>query len=187
MSAVRQGTQFALCAGFGLILIACGSSAPEEGTANAGNGAPLVDNFPNGSAGQSSGNGFKSWQRDAAGSGGSADQSPAAAGSGGAAGQAGVAAGSGGASGSAGIAAAGTGGAGGAAGSGEPSEPDPFDIFGEGSAGASGDDPLDLFGQGGAPAAADSCTDVLCLEHAECQATEHAACRFTRCENFICM
>jgi hypothetical protein len=179
--------QFALSAGLGLILIACGNPAPEEDTAGAGNGAPLIDNFPSGSAGQSSGNGFKSWQRDAAGSGGAAGQAGAAAGSGGSAGKT-SAAGSGGAAGAAGMAAsAGAGGAAGAAGSSEPSEPDPLDVFGLGSGGAAADDPLDLFGQAGAPAAADSCTDVVCLDHAECQAPERAACRFTRCENFVCM
>lgn len=190
MSAVRQGKQFALCAGLGLILFACGSSAPDD-TATAGNGAPLVDNFPSGNAGQGSGTGFKGWQKDAAGSGGAAGQAVVAAGSGGAAGSAGAAAGSSGAAGSAGVAAAaGKGGTGGSAGSSEPSEPDPFDLLGLGAAGATGGDPIgELFGEAGAPApaAANSCTDVVCIDHADCQAPERASCRFTRCENFVCM
>lgn len=187
MSAVRQGTQFALCAGF-LMLAACGSSAPAEDGAGAGSGAPLVDNFPSANAGQSSGNGFKAWQRDASGAGaGGAAGLTGTAGSAGAAGVA-AAAGSGGTAGSAGAAGA-SAGTGGAAASSDAVEPDPLDVFGLGSAGAGAEDPLDLFGEAGAPSAADSCSGLVCLDHADCRdlyPEQNTKCRFTRCEEFEC-
>ena len=182
MSGSRRGTQFALCAGLGLMFAACGSSAAEEGTGAAGSGIPVVGNIPSGTAGQSSGSGFKGWRdMSAAGSSGAAG----AAGSSGSAGTA-LAAGSGGASGSAG----GVAGTTAAAGSGATVEPDPLDVFGLGSAGAAaGSDPFDIFNMGNATAPAVSCVGLICAELADCQdlyPDESAACKFTACVDLEC-
>ena len=184
MSALRQGTLFALRAGFGLILVGCGASPMDEAAGGAGSGVPVVDNFP-GNAGQNASDGFKGWRKpDAAGSGGSITE--AAAGSGGSAGSAGAtapAAGSGGEAGDA--ASAGSG----AAGSGMSAPADPLDIFGLGSAGAPAEDPLDIFNLGDAQPEAVSCAGLLCTELADCQnlyPTEHATCNFTQCVDLEC-
>jgi hypothetical protein len=181
MSAKRLGTQFALCAGLGLIFVACGSAPAEETAGGAGSSVPLVDNFP-GNAGRSSGDGFKGWRSPtAAGSGGSAAGTPAG-GSSGSAGRA-SAAGSGGSAGTAGAAGSP------AAGSGGAPEQDPLDIFGLGSGGAPAEDPLDIFGPANAAPDMVSCVGLICTELADCQdlyPTEHAACKFTQCVDLEC-
>ena len=183
MSALSLGTRIARCAGLGLMVVGCGSAPAEETQGGAGSNVLVVDNFP-GAAGQRSGNGFKGWRNPtAAGSGGAAAGTGGTAGSAGAAGEA-PAAGSGGSAGSAGAAGGSAGGP--AAGSGTTAPPeDPFDIFGEGSAGAAAEDPFDLFGMPGAV----SCAGLLCAELADCQnlyPTEHAACKFTQCVDLEC-
>jgi hypothetical protein len=187
---VRLGTQFALCAGLGLIFAACGGSASEENMAPPGSGTPVVGNIPSNNAGQGSGDGFKGWGRGNAGSGGAAGTTPAAVG--GSSGAAGTAAAG---TAAAGSSAAGSGGAAGgaalpAAGSGAVVELDPFDIFGLGGAGAGAEpDPLDVFDLGAAGAPAISCSGLVCAELGDCQMLypdENASCKFTRCEDFEC-
>jgi hypothetical protein len=184
---MRLGTQFALCAGLGLIFVACGSAPAEETAGGAGSGVPLVDNFP-GNAGRSSNDGFKGWSNPAAAGSGGAAVASAAAGSGGSAGG----------SGSSGLAsAAGSGGAAGiasaagspASGSGTTAPPDPLDVFGLGSGGAPAEDPLDIFDPGMAAPATVSCMGLICTELADCQdlyPTEHATCKFTQCVDLEC-
>jgi hypothetical protein len=175
---VGQGTQIALNVARGLVLalglvtVGCGSSAePEESSDSNNPSIPVVGNYPAaGSAGQtSSGDGFKGWRGDAA---GSSAGSAAAAGAV-AAGSSAVAAGSGGSAGT-----ASTAGAGGAAGNAAAA--------GSGGDSSSDDDPLGLFGP---TADAPSCEGLICVEDQDCKELypeESATCKFTKCVDFAC-
>jgi hypothetical protein len=155
----------------------CGSDKPQAPMPQAGAaGTPdlQVDN-PGGAGKAGAGSGGTS----SAGTGGAAAGSGGSSGAAGAAGAAGSAAGSGGstagAGGSAGAEAGGAGGAGGASGAGGA----------DGAAGSDSDDPFaDFFGTGQI-----SCDGLLCLEDSNCTdfyPDEAAACKFTKCVDFVC-